>query len=168
MCPLSLKERKEEAQARNENVQIRIYQNTSTEFKDDEPTYRQIGIGILTPPEDPSDPNYNRPENFTYKLLSNKYQLPQDLIFLEEAPYSTLISGISGASESVTIGEETEDSETVPFSAFTFAPDTRAFLSTEQNWTLTIAPSNQDRSLPKNFSTIQVYPGTGKVTVIRP
>ena len=158
---------REEAITRNKNVQIRIYQTSSELFQDEE-GYRVLALGTVVPSD---SPNAN-PNSFPIDRLEKDYHLPQSQVFLDSAPYSTMISGNDIPDKDILKGSELIDGVLTPFVAITFTPDNRADLSTTHHWTLTLVQQDSrglnSSSLPDNFITFQLLPGTGKVNLNQP
>ena len=125
--------------------------------------YNLIGIGIIETPEDLATIDPEDPDTLTFSLLSKRFELPNGAQLMEIGPYSTIIA------EAPEEGSEEDDLGDLPYKAFSFTPDNRADLGSEQDWTLTLIESSEDNSsLPDNFVTLQIYPATGRVNQIQP
>lgn len=158
---------REESTSSNRSVQIRIYQIDGE--------YREIGVGFLEAPGDPSDPNYNNPEEFEFRGLSTTYRLPESVAFLIGDDYSTLIQGFDSLDpdEDLTVIEGVEEIQGEPtnYVAISFSPSSRVRLAATELWTLTLALDadvQRETELPANFSTIILDPNTARATVARP
>ncbi len=166
---------RQSAMTSNREVEFRIYQ--SDPHNEGTDAFRSFAYGVIDAVTDPADPDYQDPTSPDFSPpftpSAGRTNLHSGHLFIESAPYSTLITGHDNAVLNVRTGTETRDDGTsAPFVAFTFLPEGRAALDSDKMWTLTLireADSRREGSeLATNFVSIQIRPESGRATTYRP
>lgn len=164
------------AMTKNREVEFRIYETDP--HQEGNIAFRSFDYGVIEAVTDPTDPDYEDPTSATFSppfasATNGRSHLETGFVFLRTAPYSTLITGHSGADPNIRTGiEERRDGSATPYVSFTILPEGRAALDAEFDWTLTVVrEADADREgseLKKNFVSVQVQPKSGRARAYRP
>lgn len=172
------------ASATGSNVELRFYQNEG-EFSSSKPTYRTI-VQLRyyqqgEPNPDPNPANTGKPLDAPMAVvLGEALTLSQDVVITENPDASTLIANLPNGSASIPAKIQKEGalvdyvgpSSNATFKSFLFRPESTN-LNSSRKWFLTVISSNDEESgaAPNewaNFYTVQIDPGTGRITSYRP